>query len=483
MLLSLRGNRAGERRPLGREHPRRHPVDRRAEADRPRRDLEGLRRRRNVPGHRFRPTSSASRSTRQDPDCRSKQATVAIEDENFYDHSGVDWGRWSAPRSRTPRPGSRPARAVRRSPSSWSRTSTSRIRDGHARAQDPRGEAGDGARGRALEALDPQPVPQHRVLRHQRRPHRGRRQGRGRGLLQQGRLRPRPEGVGAARRAAAGAVRVQPVPQPACRRSCAATRCSTRWPSRATSAGAKAQKAEAEGLGLDAGHRYETIHEPYFFDYVEQELIERYGVQQVREGGLKVYTTINPQLQAYAEQAVADCAACAAGPSTALASIDVDQPGTSSRWPPRAATRESQNNLAANAHRQPGSSFKPFVLTTALKQGIDPEHHLLQRHQRRRPSIPMATYGEPWTVNNAEPGGGVDEPRRRDDPLGQRRLRPARTSTSAPRTSRRRRTRSGSPARSTVSPPRRSAGFGSASRRSRWPTPTRASPTAAFTTT
>ena len=34
---------------------------------------------------------------------------------------------------------------------------------------------------------------------------------------------------------------------------------------------------------------------------------------------------------------------------------------------------ESQVNLAANAHRQPGSSFKPFVLTTALKEGIDPE--------------------------------------------------------------------------------------------------------------
>ena len=33
---------------------------------------------------------------------------------------------------------------------------------------------------------------------------------------------------------------------------------------------------------------------------------------------------------------------------------------------------QSQFNLAAQGHRQPGSTFKAFVLTTALKQGIDP---------------------------------------------------------------------------------------------------------------
>ena len=33
----------------------------------------------------------------------------------------------------------------------------------------------------------------------------------------------------------------------------------------------------------------------------------------------------------------------------------------------------SQFNLAADGERQPGSSFKPFVLTTAVDQGIDPE--------------------------------------------------------------------------------------------------------------
>ena len=168
---------------------------------------------------------------------------------------------------------------------------------------------------------------------------------------------------------------------------------------------AKARKVEADGLGLDAGNKYETIHQPYFFDYVVQELIDRYGVQQVREGGLKVYTTIDPQLQAYAEQAVADCAACASGPSTALASTDVTN-GHILAMASSGSYAESQNNLAANAHRQPGSSFKPFVLTTALKQGIDPSTTYYNGTSGVT-LYPDGPYGAPWTVSNAEPGGGV----------------------------------------------------------------------------
>ncbi len=58
-----------------------------------------------------------------------------------------------------------------------------------------------------------------------------------------------------------------------------------------------ADLAKAEPLGLDPGNRYSTIREPYFFDYVEQQLIEKYGVNTVRQGGLEVHTTIDPKLQ------------------------------------------------------------------------------------------------------------------------------------------------------------------------------------------
>jgi penicillin-binding protein 1A len=164
------------------------------------------------------------------------------------------------------------------------------------------------------------------------------------------------------------------------------------------------QKAKNDGLGLDAGAKYETIHEPYFFDYVTQELIERYGVQQVREGGLKVYTTINPTLQGYAQAAVQNCAYCSpGGPSSALASVDAAT-GHILAMASYGNYEDSQNNLAANAHRQPGSSFKPFVLATALKQGIDPNTTYYDGSSPK--TLSLCEYCEPWVVNNAEGGGG-----------------------------------------------------------------------------
>ena len=89
------------------------------------RELHGLRRRRLAPGLR------PGRLIREQVDLdeipkKLQQATIAIEDENFYEHDGVDYRRSSAPRSRTSRP-ARSSRAARRSPSSSSATSTSRI--------------------------------------------------------------------------------------------------------------------------------------------------------------------------------------------------------------------------------------------------------------------------------------------------------------------------------------------------------------------
>ena len=52
---------------------------------------------------------------------------------------------------------------------------------------------------------------------------------------------------------------------------------------------AKYQKSLGAGLGLERGYRYETREEQYFFDFVQRELIDRYGVTTVRDGGLKVF--------------------------------------------------------------------------------------------------------------------------------------------------------------------------------------------------
>ena len=57
---------------------------------------------------------------------------------------------------------------------------------------------------------------------------------------------------------------------------------------------------------LKPGKLYTRIREPYFFSYVRDQLIAEYGSSTVRSGGLRVYTTINPRLQARLRAAIRD---------------------------------------------------------------------------------------------------------------------------------------------------------------------------------
>ena len=70
-----------------------------------------------------------------------------------------------------------------------------------------------------------------------------------------------------------------------------------RRPRCATCADGDARAAERRGLGLDVSESFFEHRQPYFFDYVEDVLIEAYGVNTVRQGGLDVHTTIDPRLQ------------------------------------------------------------------------------------------------------------------------------------------------------------------------------------------
>ncbi len=67
----------------------------------------------------------------------------------------------------------------------------------------------------------------------------------------------------------------------------------------------KADEVKEQDLGLQRGYRFEQREQQYFFDYVQDELIARYGLRTVREGGLRIYTTLDPSLQDAAETAIA----------------------------------------------------------------------------------------------------------------------------------------------------------------------------------
>jgi penicillin-binding protein 1A len=167
------------------------------------------------------------------------------------------------------------------------------------------------------------------------------------------------------------------------------------------------QSALATGLDLHPGHKYSRISQPYIFDLVKQELEDRYGVNTIQNGGLKVFTTIQPQLQAAAQSAVDSCSVCysGGGPASALASVDPSNGKIVALASTQRYSANSQFNFAAHAHRQPGSSFKVYDLTTAIKQGVDPNSTFYDGSSPKTLQIDDA--GSTWTVNNAEPGGGV----------------------------------------------------------------------------
>jgi penicillin-binding protein 1A len=134
-----------------------------------------------------------------------------------------------------------------------------------------------------------------------------------------------------------------------------------------------ARVSRSTSLGLKPGRLYKDIREPYFFGYVRDQLIRRYGAETVRSGGLSVYTTIVPRWQQAAQDAIRQTLTDPADPAAAVISID---PGTGAIRAMTAVVpgrRQNQFNLLSQARRQPGSTFKTFVLAAAIDDGIDPD--------------------------------------------------------------------------------------------------------------
>jgi penicillin-binding protein 1A len=116
----------------------------------------------------------------------------------------------------------------------------------------------------------------------------------------------------------------------------------------------------------------EGVDVGYFTSWVQQQVIERYGAQRAFDGGLKITTTLNLELQRAGEQAVNDYLSDPEGPSAALVAIE-NSTGEVRAMVGGRDYDESPFNLATQGERQPGSSFKAFDLAEALEQGISPE--------------------------------------------------------------------------------------------------------------
>lgn len=142
-----------------------------------------------------------------------------------------------------------------------------------------------------------------------------------------------------------------------------------------------------------------TTAAPYFVEWVTQQLVDTYGADAVYKGGLRVKTTIDLGMQAAAETAIATVLDRPDDPSAAIVAID-PKTGEVRAMVGGKDFNTQQFNAAVQGGRQPGSSFKTFVLASALEHGISPE----QTYESAAGSFPIPG-GQTWNVTGSSAGG------------------------------------------------------------------------------
>ena len=152
--------------------------------------------------------------------------------------------------------------------------------------------------------------------------------------------------------------------------------------------------AEIELVGLkDASARA-----PYFVEWVKSQVGEEFGADMVYRGGISIRTTLDWNLQKAAEKAIKHALDKGGDPSAALVAIDPNTGEVLAMVGGRDFAKQ-QYNVAVQGRRQPGSAFKPFVLATALQEGVLPE----QTFESGPASFELPN-GQTWKVTGASRG-------------------------------------------------------------------------------
>jgi penicillin-binding protein 1A len=116
----------------------------------------------------------------------------------------------------------------------------------------------------------------------------------------------------------------------------------------------------------------ERSESPYFTSWVRQQVVDHFGPFRAFGGNLQITTSLDLDLQRAAEQTISQLLPPGSGlPSASLVAID-NKTGEVRAMVGGADYATSPFNLATQGQRQPGSTFKPFVLTSALLSGISP---------------------------------------------------------------------------------------------------------------
>ena len=126
-----------------------------------------------------------------------------------------------------------------------------------------------------------------------------------------------------------------------------------------------------------------------FLERVRREVEGNLGPQALGRGGLRIYTTLEPELQRAAVESSREVLDQTDDPSAAVVTVE---PQTGAI---RALAGQAEGfNLPLDARRQPGSSFKPIVLAAALKEDISPESVYVSRE------LSFSFLDEDYVINN-----------------------------------------------------------------------------------
>lgn len=123
---------------------------------------------------------------------------------------------------------------------------------------------------------------------------------------------------------------------------------------------------------IEITEHIQRISAPHFVFYVIQQLEEKYGKEVVEQGGLQVYTTIDPKLQEIAEKAVFDGVETSKAKFNATnGSLVAIDPATGQILAMVGSKDYYDDEIdgkvnIATSYRQPGSSFKPYVYAMAF---------------------------------------------------------------------------------------------------------------------